>query len=111
MASVRLIETDRCPPGKGVFVSAGGRELAVFHLTDPQRFAVIDNSCPHASGNLSGGEVTSGVVSCPSHQWKFDLRTGVCPHSPLARVQCYPAEVRGGSIWVNLPRIDARQKA
>jgi nitrite reductase/ring-hydroxylating ferredoxin subunit len=102
MASVRLIETDRCPPGKGVFVSAGGRELAVFHLTDPQRFAVIDNSCPHASGNLAGGELAGCIVSCPWHHWEFDVTTGRCTHSEAAKVNSYPVEIRDRHIYADL---------
>ena len=102
MGVVRLIATQRVPPGKGAFVKAGGRGLAVFHLTDPPRFAVIDNTCPHAGGDLSIGEVTGGTVSCPWHHWQFDLATGVSTHSDKARVNCYPTEVRGGYVYADL---------
>jgi nitrite reductase/ring-hydroxylating ferredoxin subunit len=43
-----------------------------------------------------------GVVSCPWHQWTFELDTGVCTHSPLARVRRYEAELREGVIWVEI---------
>ena len=102
MAWVELIPVSRCHPHGGTFVSIDGRELAVFILQDPQRIVVIDNSCPHASGNLSGGVVTGSVVQCPSHQWEFDLDRGVCTHSELARVQKYPVEVRDGVVWVDI---------
>lgn len=103
MAQVKLISLERCPIGRGVFVEHEEREFAVFRLTDPDRVVVIDNACPHASGNLAGGEVTGCVVTCPWHHWQFDLNTGQCTHSPLARVQRYPAEVRDGHVWVDLP--------
>ncbi|MCP4248794.1 MAG: non-heme iron oxygenase ferredoxin subunit, partial [bacterium] len=67
MTFVRLTETARCPPGQGTFVEAAGIELAVFHLTEPQRFAVIDHSSPHASGHLAGGPVAGRIVQCPCH--------------------------------------------
>lgn len=97
-----IIACERCPTNRGVFVEVAGRELAVFRLSDPERFVVLDNSCPHANGNLSGGEVVAGVVSCPWHHWKFDLGSGVCAHSDAARVQVYPSEIRDGTLFACL---------
>jgi nitrite reductase/ring-hydroxylating ferredoxin subunit len=62
MSWVELIPLSRCRSNGGTFVTMGDRELAVFRLNDPERVVVIDNSCPHASGNLSGGVVTA--TSC-----------------------------------------------
>ncbi len=102
MAWVKLISLDRCAVGKGTFVEHDGLELAVFRFNDPERVMVIDNSCPHASGNLSGGEVKGEIVSCPWHFWEFDLKTGVCTHSDQARVKKYVAEIRDGQVWVDV---------
>lgn len=100
---VELIALDRCHQNAGTFVEHDGRELAVFRLTGPDRVFVVDNACPHASGNLSGSEVDGRTVTCPSHQWRFDLETGVCTDSELARVRRYPAEVRNDVVWIDLP--------
>jgi len=102
MAFERLIAVDRLNPGKGTFVVHGEQELAVFFLDNPQRVMVMDNACPHASGNLSGGTVADGAVTCPWHDWSFDLDTGVCTHSDRARVTTYPAELRESEVWVDL---------
>ena len=102
MAFVEVIPLARCRPHGGTFVAVGDRELAVFRLADPQRVVVIDNSCPHAGGNLSGGDVTGNVVTCPWHHWEFDLDRGVCTHSDLARIRRYPAEIRDGVVWVDI---------
>jgi nitrite reductase/ring-hydroxylating ferredoxin subunit len=98
-----VIPVDRCRDGLGTFVEHAGRELAVYLLDDARRVEVIDNTCPHAGGNLSAGRVRGAVVTCPSHQWAFDLTTGVCTHSDRARVRRYPAEVRDNVVWVDLP--------
>jgi len=102
MALVELIPLSRCRVGGGTFVAVGDRELAVFRLEDPERIVVIDNSCPHASGNLSGGVVAGNVVQCPWHRWEFDLDRGVCTHSALARVRRYPVEIRDGVVWAEI---------
>lgn len=79
-----------------------GLELAVFRMCEKGDVRVTDNTCPHAGGNLSGGEVNGGVVTCPWHQWEFDLRSGQCPHSNKARVRSFPALVRNGEVWADL---------
>lgn len=96
----RIIELNRCPLGRGVFVECEGRELAVFHTV--KGVFVLDNSCPHAGGNLSGGEVREGVVTCPWHQWMFRLCDGVCTHSDLARAASYACKVTDGVIYAEL---------
>ncbi len=83
-------------------MEVAGRELAVFLLADPPRVRVIDNACPHAGGNLSGGDVAGEVVTCLLHDWQFDLRTGICVHSARARVRSYPSELRGEAVWADL---------
>lgn len=102
MAFTRIIELSRCEKGCGTFVELAGREIAVFRLGDPERVFVIDNACPHASGNLAAGPVKDGVVACPWHHWEFDLETGVCVHSDKARMRRYVAEIRDGAVWADL---------
>jgi nitrite reductase/ring-hydroxylating ferredoxin subunit len=102
VAYVKLITLESCRPDAGTFVEHGDREFAVFRWTDPDRVAVTDNACPHASGNLSGGEVQGSVVTCPWHHWEFDLESGRCTHSDKAAVHKYRAEIRDGVVWVEL---------
>lgn len=106
----RLIECRRVSPGAAAFVEHAGRELAVYHLAgDPAgrpagvgRFVVSDNACPHAHGNLSGGQLAGSIITCPWHEWQFDLESGQCVHSPSARVRTYPCEVRDGWVCAEL---------
>ncbi len=90
-------------------MAVADRELAVFRLENPPRVVVIDNSCPHAGGNLSGGSVTGNIVQCPWHHWEFDLERGVCTHSDLARVRRYPAQVRDGVIWADVDALEIKK--
>lgn len=98
----RLISVSRLNRQGGTFVTHGDHELAVFVLGEPDGVVVIDNACPHASGNLSGGTLGDGAVTCPWHEWRFDLRTGVCTQSDRARVARYPVEIRGDDVWVDV---------
>ncbi len=102
MAFVRIIAAAACPPNRGTYVEVGDQQLAVFHLTDPQRFAVTDALCPHAGGDLAGGEVTGSMVACPWHHWEFEVTTGVCPRNHAANIASFPVELRDGFVYADL---------
>ncbi|MCG3178851.1 MAG: Assimilatory nitrite reductase [NAD(P)H] small subunit [Phycisphaerae bacterium] len=87
-------------PGRGRFVVVGDHELAVF-LIDGE-VHVIENACPHMGGNLSAGQVHRGAVTCPQHNWPFDLATGRCPDSPDVTVRRFDAEIRSGVVFACL---------
>lgn len=96
----RALPASDLSPGRNRFVSLDGLELAIFHLADPDEFHATQNSCPHAGGNLSAGEVAAGAVTCPWHQWKFDLRSGACTHNDEIRARVYP--VRVVDEWIEI---------
>ena len=53
----------------------GGEEIAVFHTTRGEVYALV-NKCPHKAGPLSQGIVHGRSVTCPLHSWNIDLATG-----------------------------------
>jgi nitrite reductase (NADH) small subunit len=65
-------------------------------------FFALNNICPHRGAPLHDGFVTDGQVTCPWHQWQFDLQDGHCRNIPGAKVSAYAVEVREGTIWINL---------
>jgi nitrite reductase (NADH) small subunit len=99
---IRLCDASETPVGSQRFIAAGGHELAVFHLDGPDRFVVIANSCPHAGGNLSAGEVRGNVVTCPWHEWEFDLDTSACTMNERVCVSKYECKVEGGGVFAKL---------
>ncbi len=42
----------------------------------------VQSFCPHLLGPLFQGTVAGRQVTCPWHQWRFDLVTGACTHRP-----------------------------
>ena len=49
--------------------------VALFRTSENEVFAVSDQ-CPHKGGPLSEGIVHGQSVTCPLHNWVFDLNTG-----------------------------------
>ncbi len=66
------------------------------------RIFAIANRCPHEGYPLSEGSLGPDcVLTCNWHNWKFDLETGeaLVGRDP---VRTYPAQIRGGEIFVDL---------
>lgn len=75
--------------------------IAVFLLEDG--VYAIDDTCSHAAVSLSGGKVEGGVVECPRHGARFDIRTGKNLCFPAVRpVRSYPVKVEGGEVYVDV---------
>lgn len=92
MAWTSLCELSELTTAEGKYVEIDGFHLAVF-LHEDDVF-VLDNTCPHAGGSLSGGWVEDGCAVCPWHNWSFDLRSGALRgHAGGARVQSYSTRV------------------
>ena len=56
-------------------------------------------ACPHARGPLDRGTLAGAVLTCPWHNWTFDVRSGVSAGGVTARR--YPVKVEDGRILVD----------
>ncbi len=47
----------------------------------------FENRCAHQGVELSGGRLENGVLTCPAHEWQYDMRQGcgLNPRSVLLR--------------------------
>ena len=94
------IKSEEIAPNTSVCVTMGEAQVGLFRTADA--LFAIDNVCPHRGAPLHDGIVTDGFVTCPWHQWQFQLDDGVCLNIPKVRITTYPVEVRDGAIWINL---------
>ena len=78
---------------------AGGPEIAVFRTGDNEVFALV-NRCPHKHGPLSEGIVHGASVTCPLHNWVFDLATGKAQGADEGQVRTYAIDVVDGRIFM-----------
>jgi nitrite reductase (NADH) small subunit len=102
-------------------------EVAVFKLGG-EFFAYL-NHCPHMGGPACQGKMIAKVeediaadrtskgmtfsktklhVVCPWHGFEFDIRTGIHPGNPKARLRRIKVAVTGGDVVITVP--DAREQ-
>ena len=63
----------------------------------------VSADCLHKGASLEGGVCRDGIITCPSHWWRYDLRDGALQGTPGAALTVYPARVSDGVIEVDLP--------
>jgi|LakMenEpi03Aug12_release.lakeMendotaPanAssembly.Ray.scaffolds.fasta_scaffold570560_2 nitrite reductase (NADH) small subunit len=89
------------PEGACAVITAGDRDVAVFH-SDGQ-FLAIDDRCPHAGASLSSGHVEGGIVTCPWHAWRFRLCDGAWADNPKVKTKAYATQIIDGVVHVIVP--------
>ena len=101
-------------------------EVAVFKIGG--EFYAYLNHCPHMGGPACQGKMIAKVeeeiaadrtskgfffsksrmhVVCPWHGFEFDIRTGIHPGNPRARLRKVKVAVTGGDVVITVP--DARE--
>lgn len=81
--------------------------VAVFRTIEDKVYA-LDNACPHKQGPLAEGIVHGNSVTCPLHNWVFDLETGQAQGADQGQVATYPARVDDGRIWLEASFLQLR---
>ncbi|MEJ5996005.1 Rieske (2Fe-2S) protein [Pedobacter sp. Du54] len=79
-----------------VFIN--GKKLCLVKSQD--KIHVIQNTCPHAGGLLSGGWCKEGHIVCPVHRWEYSLATGRGAEGQGDYITIYPTEIREDGIYV-----------
>lgn len=74
--------------------------VAVFRTADDRVFALQDR-CPHKGGPLSEGIVHGTSVTCPLHNWVFDMTSGQAQGADEGLVRTYPVRINNGRIQVS----------
>lgn len=93
-------------PDTGVCALVGGRQVAVFRLTDDTVHA-IDNHDPFSRANVLSRGIVGDlkgelVVASPIYKQHFSLATGQCLEDAEVCVAVFSARVEGGTVLVNI---------
>jgi len=96
---IEIGTVDAIPRRGSRCVNTPAGRIAVFRTQDDQVFA-IENRCPHKQGPLSEGIVHGASVTCPLHNWVFDLATGQALGADEGQVRTYPIDLVDGRIFM-----------
>lgn len=83
-------------PGDVTRVECDGRGLFVYR--EGRSCTVYDSRCPHQTTDIPHLALQGSTLTCPKHEWAFDLHSGACikkGNSPLKR---WPSKVSKGRV-------------
>ena len=108
MNFIKVAQTSEIAPGSMKKVICDGKEILLVNLGGS--FYAISHKCTHMGGNLSEGTLQDGIVTCPRHGAKFDVKTGrAVGDAKIAFVKlkvrdtrCYPVKIEGNDLLIDI---------
>ena len=97
---VKVAQRGDLSDGHGMLAVVKGTRVALFNCEGT--IYAIRGTCPHMGGELWEGLLRDGIVSCPWHGWRFDVRTGKSPDAELVSVRTYAVKIEGDDIYVGV---------
>jgi nitrite reductase/ring-hydroxylating ferredoxin subunit len=94
------IDAAKVREGKPSPVYPKGLGILLVRLGD-DIYAVRDRCC-HMGCPLEGGLLEGAVLTCPCHDWRFDVRSGQFLDAPELSIPVYPTRVEDGKVLVDL---------
>jgi 3-phenylpropionate/trans-cinnamate dioxygenase ferredoxin subunit len=80
----------------------GSITFAAYRASD-NRFYATDGLCTHEKIHLADGLVMDNIIECPTHNGRFDYRTGEAKGAPACiNLRTYPMRVEGGKFFLDV---------
>jgi nitrite reductase/ring-hydroxylating ferredoxin subunit/alkylhydroperoxidase/carboxymuconolactone decarboxylase family protein YurZ len=90
---VALVEL---PVGEVTRLDCDGRGLFVYRDDDGVR--VYDSRCPHQTTDIPHLALDGTTLTCPKHQWVFDVRSGDCIRKGTSPLRQWESRVEDGRL-------------
>jgi nitrite reductase/ring-hydroxylating ferredoxin subunit len=87
---------------EGVVVPAYPLGLNVIVVRIDGTIYAMSGRCPHMGCPLFMGSLTGAILTCPCHNWRFDVRTGYFLDAPEVRTPLYQIRSDEGKLYVNI---------
>ena len=80
-------------------VRVGDRSVVLIRL-EGDRVTALSNICPHSGGPLGLGRLEGDILTCPWHDWRFEITSGECLNRPGKYAQVFEVKVEGDEVRV-----------
>lgn len=101
MKWMKAIEATAVEPGSVRSISLDGESFVICCVAAGEVYAVED-TCSHDDGPLGQGKLEGGVIECPRHGARFDVRTGEAIRMPAASpIDTFPARITADG-WIEV---------
>lgn len=87
---------------EGVPLAVYPRGLAVLLIRRQGELFAIANRCVHMGCPLEEGGLDGYTLTCPCHDWRFDIRDGEFLDAPELSMPTFAVKVEDGKVLVRL---------
>jgi 3-phenylpropionate/trans-cinnamate dioxygenase ferredoxin subunit len=87
---------------EGAYAAVYPKGLSVLLVRVGGDLFAIANKCAHMACPLEGGKLEGPMLTCPCHDWRFDVRSGVFIDAPELAIATYPVKVEDGKVLVDV---------
>jgi nitrite reductase/ring-hydroxylating ferredoxin subunit len=94
--------TDDAKVKEGVPLAVYPRGVNVLLVRVGGSVYALANKCAHLACPLEGGRLEGHVLTCPCHDWSFDVRTGAFTLAEEIAIATYPTRVAEGKLEIDL---------
>ncbi len=91
-----VIAADAAADDEITYADSDGRSLFIYRKGGDYR--VYDSRCPHQVTNIPHLALEGKRLTCPKHQWKFDVTTGQCVEKGNRPLREFKARVENGRL-------------
>lgn len=102
MADAWIAVTDDAKVKEGVPLAVYPRGVNVLVVRVDGSVYALANRCAHMACPLEGGRLEGHVLTCPCHDWSFDVRTGAFTQAGEISIATYPARIAGDKVEIDL---------
>jgi len=87
---------EQVPFGKTAYFDADGRNVFVYRTEAELR--VYDSRCPHQVTNIPELALDGERLTCPKHNWAFDIRSGECIEKGNEPLKSFETKIEGANL-------------
>lgn len=108
MGFVKVANTSELTSGSKKKIYVGDKVILLSNVNGS--YYAISDKCPHMGGSLGEGVLKDGIVTCPKHGAKFDVKTGEAVGEAkmlLLKIKVknnrvFPLKIEGNDIFVEI---------
>lgn len=97
---VKVATVNEIPESSVLAVQIADKSLILHRQGD--NISCYRNACTHLGYPLDRGKVENSIITCPVHEFQYNLETGECLTAPEVSLQSYEVRIKGDNVFIKV---------
>jgi 3-phenylpropionate/trans-cinnamate dioxygenase ferredoxin subunit len=97
---IYVLDDSILPEGQMTVVFPLGVNIVLARIEDA--IYAIEGKCVHMACPLFTGKLNGYTITCPCHDWQFDIRTGKFLDANELGLKVFPVKSETGKVYIDL---------